>query len=55
MTNELVAKLSEHDIHTRDDLADLATDELAEMAEIDEHSAAQFIMAARAHWFEDQA
>lgn len=55
MTNELVAKLSEHEIHTRDELADLATDELAEMAGLDEERAAEFIMAARAHWFEDQS
>jgi N utilization substance protein A len=54
MTSELVAKLSEHDINTRDDLADLATDELADMAGLDPEQAAQFIMAARAHWFEDQ-
>lgn len=55
MTNDLVAKLSEHGIHTRDELADLATDELAEMADLDETRAAEFIMAARAHWFEDQS
>jgi len=55
MTNELVSKLSEHEIHTRDELADLATDELAEMVGLDEERAAEFIMAARAHWFEDQS
>lgn len=54
MTPELVAKLSEHGINTRDDLADLATDELAEMGEMPTEQAAEFIMAARAHWFEDQ-
>lgn len=54
MTAELVAKLSEHGITTRDDLADLATDELAEMADMPMEQAADFIMAARAHWFEDQ-
>lgn len=54
MTSELVAKLAEHGISTRDDLADLATDELAEIADMPEEQAAEFIMAARAHWFEDQ-
>jgi len=51
---ELVAVLSEHGINTQDDLADLATDELAEMAGIDTEKAAAFIMAARARWFEDE-
>jgi N utilization substance protein A len=54
MTTDLVAKLSEHGINSRDDLADLATDELAEMADLSAEQAAEFIMAARAHWFEDQ-
>ncbi len=54
MTPELVATLSESGIKTRDDLAELATDELAEMAGIDEESASQFIMKARAHWFEKE-
>lgn len=54
MTPELVATLSEGGIKTRDDLAELATDELAEMAGIDEESASQFIMKARAHWFENE-
>jgi len=54
MTPELVAILSENGINTQDDLADLATDELAEMAGLDVEKAAQFIMAARAHWFEDE-
>jgi len=35
-------------------LADLATDELAEMVGLDVEKAAEFIMAARAHWFEDE-
>ena len=54
MTTELVAKLALSNISTRDDLAELATDELAEIAGLDEESASKFIMAARAHWFEDQ-
>ncbi len=52
MTRELAAKLAEHDIHTRDDLAELALDELSEMTGIDEEAAKGLIMRARAHWFE---
>jgi N utilization substance protein A len=54
ITPELVAKLAENNVHTRDDLAELATDELAEMVGIEQAAASDFIMAARAHWFEDQ-
>ena len=38
---------------TRDDLADLAVDELVEMAGIDEERAKALISVARAHWFEE--
>jgi N utilization substance protein A len=54
MTPELLAKLEENQIMTRDDLAELATDELAEMVGIDEAVAGQMILAARAHWFEEK-
>ena len=37
---------------TRDELADLAVDELMEIAEIDEPRAKDLITKARAHWFE---
>ncbi len=53
MTPELVAKLAEHQVTTRDDLAELATDELAEMAGLETEAASELIMHARAHWFED--
>jgi N utilization substance protein A len=49
-----VAKLAASGITTRDDLAELATDELSEMSGLEESAASDFIMAARAHWFEDQ-
>ncbi|MNC94395.1 hypothetical protein D3C83_112380 [compost metagenome] len=39
---------------TRDDLADLAVDELSEMTGMDAEKAKILIMAARAHWFEDK-
>ena len=50
---ELAAKLAEKDVYTRDDLAELATDELAEIAQLDEQAASELIMKARAHWFAD--
>src|SRR5258705_2054681 len=39
MTDELYAKLEEHQIRTRDDLAELAVDELVEMTGIEEDAA----------------
>lgn len=52
----LALKLGEHDIKTRDDLADLAGDELVEMLgeeAISETDANALIMKAREHWFEN--
>ncbi|MBB2486244.1 transcription termination/antitermination protein NusA [Mitsuaria sp. WAJ17] len=51
MTPDLIAKLADGDIHTRDDLADLAVDELVELAGMDEAQARAMIMKAREHWF----
>ncbi|MCB1960927.1 MAG: transcription termination/antitermination protein NusA [Rhodocyclaceae bacterium] len=52
MEKELAATLATHGIKTRDDLADLATDELVEMTGIEESRAVELITVARAHWFE---
>ncbi|MCL2523803.1 MAG: transcription termination factor NusA [Betaproteobacteria bacterium] len=52
MTRELAATLAEHEVKTRDDLAELAVDELTEMTGIDEERAKELILKARAHWFE---
>ncbi|MCB1898869.1 transcription termination factor NusA [Cognatazoarcus halotolerans] len=52
MDKQLAASLAQHDVRTRDDLADLAVDELVEMAGIDEERAKALITVARAHWFE---
>jgi N utilization substance protein A len=52
MTKELAAKLAEHNVKTRDDLAELAVDELTEMTGIDDERAKELILKARAHWFE---
>ena len=54
MTPELLSKLATGGINTRDDLAELATDELVEMAGLDDAAASELIMAARAHWFEEK-
>jgi len=48
---ELIAKLAEGGIHTRDDLADLAVDELTELTGVEEAAAKALIMKAREHWF----
>lgn len=52
MTKEVAAKLAENGVKTRDDLAELAVDELIEMTGIDESRAKELILKARAHWFE---
>lgn len=53
MDRGLAAKLAEHGVRTRDDLADLAVDELVEMAGIEQERASALISVARAHWFEE--
>jgi len=55
MDNQLAGKLAARGIKTRDDLADLAVDELSEMTGMEEERAKGLIMAARAHWFADEA
>ncbi|HMV06869.1 MAG TPA: transcription termination factor NusA [Accumulibacter sp.] len=51
MDKALAGKLASNGIKTRDDLADLAVDELTEMTGIDSRRATQLITMARAHWF----
>ncbi|CAG9164145.1 transcription termination factor NusA [Cupriavidus pampae] len=51
LTPELIGKLAEGSIHTRDDLAELAVDELVEMIGVSEDDARALIMKAREHWF----
>jgi N utilization substance protein A len=51
LTPDLIAKLAESGVHTRDELADLAMDELTEMTGIDDAKAREVIMKAREHWF----
>ena len=54
MDTQLAAKLAEKGVKTRDDLADLAVDELSEMTGMDAERAKKLIMAARAHWFAEE-
>lgn len=49
MNADLLSKLAEHQIQTRDNLADLAVDELVEMTAIDKEVAKSLIMQAREH------
>jgi N utilization substance protein A len=53
MDIQLAGKLAEQGIKSRDELADLAVDELSEMTALEEEKAKKLIMAARAHWFEE--
>ncbi len=54
MDTQLAAKLAEAGVRTRDDLADLAVDELSELIGLEEERAKNLIMAARAHWFTEE-
>ncbi len=52
MDEALAYALAARGVVTRDDLADLATDELTDLEGMDADRAARLIMAARQHWFE---
>jgi len=52
MTNDLAEVLSGKGIHTRDELAEQAIDDLMDIDGMDEQRAGKLIMAARKHWFE---
>jgi len=57
MRPAILVALGENGVKTLDDLADLATDELLEIAppgSLSQERAEEIIMAARAHWFEDE-
>ncbi|HET6184350.1 MAG TPA: transcription termination factor NusA [Acetobacteraceae bacterium] len=57
-TPAMLVALGEKGVKTLDDLADLASDELMEIVgpeNMDEATANAVIMAARAHWFEDES
>ena len=51
LTSEDISKLNAAGINNKDDLAELATDELLEIIEISEEDASSLIMKSREHWF----
>ena len=54
LTPELIAKLAESGVITRDALADLAVDELVEITHQSPEEATALILKAREHWFAGQ-
>ena len=52
MDKALAFILASKGVVTREDLAELATDDLLDLIEMDREVAATLIMKARAHWFE---
>ncbi len=52
MDDTMAAELARHGIVTREDLAEQAIDDLAEIPNLDEKRAGELILAARKHWFE---
>ena len=55
LTPELIAQLADAGVKSRDDLADLAVDELTAITGQSEEDARALILKAREHWFVDQA
>ena len=55
MDRELAFQLSSRGIVTREDLAEQAVDDIEDVESLEPERAASLIMAARAHWFEDEA
>jgi transcription termination/antitermination protein NusA len=55
LTPALIDKLAGANVHTRDELADLAIDELTEITGQSEEDAKALILKARAHWFANEA
>jgi len=51
LSQALIAQLADAGIHTRDELADLALDELTEVSGLPEDQARALILKAREHWF----
>jgi len=54
LTAELIGKLAEAGVNSRDDLADLAVDELMEITGQSSDDAKALILKAREHWFAGQ-
>jgi N utilization substance protein A len=54
MDRELAFELAARGVRTRDDLAEQAVDDLEDVPGLDPERAGKLIMAARAHWFENE-
>jgi N utilization substance protein A len=52
MDKGLAYVLASKGVVTREDLAELATDDLLDLHDMDQELAGALIMKARAHWFE---
>ncbi|MBV8045521.1 MAG: transcription termination/antitermination protein NusA [Paludibacterium sp.] len=52
LSAEYLQKLADNGVNTRDDLADLAVDDLVDMTGMEAEAARAIIMKAREHWFE---
>ena len=55
MDDALAHQLARHGVATREDLAELAVDDMRDIAEVDVERAGALIMEARKIWFEDEA
>jgi transcription termination factor NusA len=55
MDNPTARQLARSGVKTKEDLADLAVDDLVEITQMDAERARQLIMAARAPWFAEQS
>jgi N utilization substance protein A len=53
MDKDLATKLATSGVRSRDDLGDLALDDLVELTGIDAERAKGLIMKAREHWFKE--
>jgi N utilization substance protein A len=54
MDEDLAMELARHGVRTREELAEQAVDDLAEIPNLDPERAGALILAARKHWFEQQ-
>ncbi len=53
MTPQIAKKLIDTGVKTKDDLAELSTEEITNITNLSDDAGGQLIMAARAHWFQD--
>ena len=53
MDISLALELNQRGIKNREELAEQSVDELIELVELNEEKAAEIIMKAREHWFEE--